>query len=131
MPDATLAEMLGIRRRVEALKRAELGITNLRSITNKQKFTKEFRAVVENSTSAVVARRFNLTMEQVRSWKQRHRFHSPTHGRIHRHRWTNADIAQLGKRPDTQIAEKLKLTRAAVGAMRKKLGIPAFRPEGS
>ena len=131
MPDATLAKKLGIRRRVVALKRAELGIPNLRSATREQKFTKEFRAAVGKATTAAVAAQFNLTEEQVRSWKQRHGVYSPADGRGRRNRWTDANIAQLGKVPDIQLAEELKLTRGAVAAMRKKLGIPAFRSKES
>lgn len=43
-------------------------------------------------------------------------------------RWTLEMCRKLGKMLDKEIATELKISIGAVGQMRKKLGIAAFRP---
>jgi hypothetical protein len=45
-----------------------------------------------------------------------------------RSRWSAADLAQLGKAPDTVIARRLGCHLSSVTAMRKRLGIAPVRP---
>ncbi len=129
MPDAKVAEKLGVTPNAIYQKRHKVGIAAFGKSTKqkKHKWTAKQVKMLGRLTDAQVAQIVGVSSGAVHQKRMVMGIDAPKERRRGRkpRRWTKRELAMLGKIPDPILARKLGIARNGIHEKRMQLGIPS------
>lgn len=93
--------------------------------------TKRQQAIALDLPNAYAATRHGMSVAAVKEYRERHGIIETESTKGAAWKLSRTIIAQMGKRPDAEVARIAKLSVPTIAAYRKAKGIPAYRPPQS
>lgn len=126
-PDLAVARKLGVSLALVKKERLRRGIASYKPIRPRIEWSEEMMDALGTDTDAGIARMLDLPVHAV-SYKRLMLGIEPYTARASRtqgRRWRAWELKLLGKKPDTHVARRVRLSVAVVAYKRRGLGIPS------